>query len=161
VLKLVRDDKLELNTNKLWFLGFTDPWLGEQKVLSILYQYTGTQGLSLLILGEEMGVFYINDSGANKLQFTTTATYIPRPTQSLIWIAAVVYGREEIREPAIYEKLYKMAQTGIPDKATNEFFGRDTWPSFRKTWVVWYRMDEDGAMKSISGREDGDILFPL
>ncbi|KAJ2903883.1 hypothetical protein MKZ38_009169 [Zalerion maritima] len=151
---LVKDERLEIDTNHLSSYGFPDPKTGHRKTIAILYQAPEASTAGVFVAVEGSGAWVLSRatirmSGAP-----------PRPVGSSLWIVAVVYGKEEITDAGAFSRLYHFAKTRKAFEVSNSTFGKDTWFGVPKTCAIFYQMD-NWPIRCLGGWERDYVKFDI
>ncbi|KAJ9633917.1 hypothetical protein H2199_009208 [Coniosporium tulheliwenetii] len=158
--RLIGDDHqtLTLDTNKI---SIPDPWFGFKKTFSILYSYSNTPDMFVLVTTEGSGVQKITPTAASEKANIKRVGTAPRRAGSSLYLIAVLYGDEVITLPTAYEKIYKAAESKQPFPVSNAFFEGDPWVGIKKSCHIYYQTEENGPIKAGHGREYGDMTVPF
>ncbi|KAJ9656097.1 hypothetical protein H2201_008648 [Coniosporium apollinis] len=158
--RLIGDDHrtLTLDTNKI---SIPDPWFDIKKTFSILYSYSDTPDMFVLITTEYSGVQKITPTAASEKANVKRVGTAPRRAGSSLYLIAVLYGDEVITLPTVYENIYKAAESKQPFPVSNAFFEGDPWVGVKKSCHIYYQTEENGPIKAAHGREYGDMTVPL
>ncbi|KAF2018241.1 hypothetical protein BU24DRAFT_491241 [Aaosphaeria arxii CBS 175.79] len=133
-----------------------DPWFGTNKCLSILHQ-AGTS-IRTFVACEGDGVFTLVPERVGPFP---NAQEITRqgPKDNNFAIASIVWGKTELREGDLYEKVWDLKKNNTAVPFTNDFFGIDTHFGNGKSGVIFYTQDDFKTFRSLIGKEDGSTSW--
>ncbi|KAK3392931.1 hypothetical protein B0H63DRAFT_3614 [Podospora didyma] len=152
-------DKIVVDTHGL---PLHDPWPNVFKSLSPVYAFgSGAAEKRVFVSKSDKNLVWILTSGdipKEPAEVTVAAAVASAPAlaPALIQICAVIWGLEQITDPAIYQTLYDSAAKNERIPITNAFFDteasdKDPWFGNVKTAAV---ASFNGVWKAISGREN-------
>ncbi|KAI4824779.1 hypothetical protein E4T44_10078 [Aureobasidium sp. EXF-8845] len=151
----VQNGNLVVNTYTLASaLGISDPWWGVVKTISILYS-DSTNATYILSQPELSGVYTIN---ASAIPASATTPAIPASKGSGVSIIAIVWGKQQIRTPSVFERLYYQQVTNWGFRVDTALFGIDGFWGHEKVGIIWYK-DTTGRLRSLVAREGGWVKF--
>ncbi|KIW10660.1 hypothetical protein PV08_11624 [Exophiala spinifera] len=145
-------------------LNITDPWPLTKKTLCILYSYSSSTDVSLLITTENNGSTNITPTvgpgSANATGFYLVDTFDKRPGQKL-YIVAVVYGFKLVESDTVHDRIQKTVEDGQPIIVTDEFFESDGFLSYTKTCYIFYRTTIEGPIKAAVAKQYTALTISL
>lgn len=151
----VQNGNLVVNTYTLASaLGISDPWWGVVKTISILYS-DSTNATYILSQPELSGVYTIN---ASAIPASATTPAFPASKGSGVSIIAIVWGKQQIRTPSVFERLYYQQVTNWGFRVDTVLFGIDGFWGHEKVGIIWYK-DTTGRLRSLVAREGGWVKF--
>lgn len=152
-VRVTPEQTLEINTDLL--IHISDPWYNVSKTLSIMYQYSEGP-LQLLVTHDGAGVSSISPDGPPRRMF-----FNPTPQQRHdekgegvgIYILAVVWGVMYGQSRPISPLHFRWITEKGRFPCSNDWFGFDSYPGWRKTCHVFYRFGSVGRIQCRSARE--------
>ncbi|MCJ1350465.1 MAG: hypothetical protein MMC33_000446 [Icmadophila ericetorum] len=145
---LTNRSRFELDTNA-FDAYFSDPWPWVVKSFSMLYTLNGGE-IHLLVTAQGNETVSL-DSNMRKL------APVPQSDNALTHILAILYGMTEIKDEAVYKKMYATLAGKHHFLVNNEALGGDTWPNTAKTCVVYYRL-QNGSVAFAAAREGEHLI---
>lgn len=133
VQALVDGSQLRINLSQPLDQGFTDPWPGNRKSLSVLFQVQPHPGYCLFVGKEGDGEVVLNQDACQY-------SYRPDRSDNNFAIHGVTWGCKEIRTDFVYQLLANYASNNKPFRLSNETFADDGWPTMPKTAAIFYRV---------------------
>lgn len=146
-------------------MPFADPWYGNVKCLALLHLYNNGTTISnnnldlrTFIACEGTGNYTLVPGPVSLSPSTQSVTNLG-PSTSTFHIISVVWGKAEIRDADIYQKLFNCASGNAAVTFSNDFFGQDTWNGTVKSAAIFYTTDNYSTLRSIFGREGQSAYF--
>ena len=132
--------------------GWTDPWPGYSKVMTILYQWEG-RGLELLIAPERGGTFTLDPTVP--VDPLRTSFFNPNGVRSAgkTNIIAIVWGEMQGRTVPVDANTFESITEYGLFQATNDFFGFDGWYDNKKVASVFFQYGVTGQIQFTSAQE--------
>ncbi|KZT05104.1 uncharacterized protein LAESUDRAFT_242089 [Laetiporus sulphureus 93-53] len=152
IIKLAsRFDLYSLSADGPCSYGWTDPWVGVVKTISILYQYGDTPMQCL---------FGNDDSGSLTITPTDTprTTFVNPQRAGGTNIIAVIWGVMSGGKPVAQNVIESIISTGTV-VCTNVFFGFDGEPGIGKTAQVFFQYGLTSTIQCAVGREQSTITL--
>jgi hypothetical protein len=137
-------------------VGPPDPWYGVRKCLSILHSYNSS--IRTFVACDSSGFFKLIPGDITLSPLTQEITR-QGPTTAGFAIVSVVWGAAEIRDPAVYQRIFDGKKNNTPLNFTNALFGKDTYPDEHKSGVIWYTEDNFTTFNGVFARETTTIQF--
>ncbi|MCJ1250065.1 hypothetical protein MMC30_007291 [Trapelia coarctata] len=146
------DSSLWIETDK-FNDAFGDPWPGKPKSSAMVYQ-SMFRPPQLLISSERIGqVSVVPESSGLAID-----TMPPPPDAVNARIQAIVYGRHEVCNSDVYNKIYQAMADNQEYPVSNESLGGDTWPGISKTCTVFYTIQRAERFRVAVARQHGSFL---
>ncbi|KAK0710653.1 hypothetical protein B0H67DRAFT_610943 [Lasiosphaeris hirsuta] len=150
---------LTIDTTWIPGLGLPDTWVGVQKVISVLYRYSDSSSLFMLVAVEKTGTYKISHGGTSAPGIQRVALNPWRPDVGF-HVVAVVWGDVVVNNPKTVDNITVSWQNHWTQWMRSEWIGQDTWPGAAKTFALFYQMGtEDAPVKVMTCREWIKINF--
>jgi hypothetical protein len=151
----IQNGNLVVNTYTLASaLGISDPWWGVVKTISILYS-DPTNAAYIFSQPEQSGTYTVTGSA---IPASASTPAIPLSKGSGVPIIGIVWGKQQIKTPSVFERIYYQQITNWGFRIDTALFGIDGFWSHEKVGIVWYR-DVAGRSRSLVAREGGWVKF--
>lgn len=135
--------------------GFPEAWEGVKKSISLLHSYGGEK--RIFVCGEYSGTHKIKRGPIQNSQDSGSVCNVvnpfPKPDGATAQILATVWGKQEVRDPNVYNYCYERRTKDEKIKWSNDTMGGDTWYGMQKSGVIYYTVDGGSSVKQTAGRE--------
>lgn len=144
-----------------------DPWVGNPKLITLLY--TNGTTLRTFAISEAEGNDYLYptstncgvDPNGNVWNCVSNAyTGVSPPSNSPVKLVSVVYGDKQITQSGVYSYIYSQAIAKSTMSVGSWLFGYNpyliTTPRFKASCVIWYYSAADGyqTLKAFTGKDN-------
>jgi hypothetical protein len=137
-------------------VGSPDPWYGTRKCLSVLHSYNSS--IRTFVACDSSGFLKLVPGDITLSPLTQEITR-QGPTTAGFAIVSVVWGAAEIRDAAVYQRIFDGRTNKTPLNFTNALFGKDTLPDEHKSGVIWYTQDNFTTFNGVFARESTAVQF--
>lgn len=135
-------------------LGIPDPWPDTKKSLSVLFRYSNSVDMYVLLASDGSGVQRIlPTSNQNQTSNIARVGMYPVPPRSEFDLIAVIWGDALVTLPSVYDAIYAKIVAKEPFPVTNEFLGGDPWPGIVKSCAIYYFYGMDRVFRAVNARE--------
>jgi len=143
-----------------------DPWVGNPKLITLLYMNGTTLRTFAISEAEGRDSLFPTYTNCDGWNCVGNAVIVSPPTSSPIKLVSVVYGDKQITQKSVYTYIYNQAISKTTMNVGSWLFGYNpvliTRPGYKASCVIWYYSAADNyqTLRAFTGKDnvaaDGD-----